>query len=123
MVTVGLGTPVASGLTVGCVVFLELAATVFGAWMERMVVFFCREKGLGASRGLGARPGLGFEVPPLWETSTELSITESLSSSRSHTGGGGKEAGRSYKRRNVPQFSVLVSPAELLSQRPEDRTY
>lgn len=76
--TVGLGTPAASGFPVGCVVFLAVAATVFGAWMERMVVFFCREKGLGASRGLGARVGLGFEVPPVWETSTELSIIESL---------------------------------------------
>ena len=75
--TVGLGGPLASGFPVGCVVNFGLW-TVFGAWMERMVVFFCREKGLGVSRGLGARDGFGFEMPPVWETSTELSITESL---------------------------------------------
>lgn len=81
---VGLGTPAASGFPPCCAAAaaLEAAVTVFGAWMERMVVFFCREKGLGASRGLGARPGLGLEGPPAWGTSTELSMTESLKEER-----------------------------------------
>ena len=54
--------------------------------MERMEVFFCREKGLGASRGLETRLGFGFEV---WEVSMERSITESLKAE--------EERGRLYK--------------------------
>lgn len=61
---------------------LELAATVFGAWMERMVVLLCREKGLGASRGFGPRAGLGLDMPAIWEASTEHSISESLKEDR-----------------------------------------
>lgn len=69
-----MGTRAASYFPVWFVVDLTVVVAVFGAWMERMVVFFCREKGLGVSRGLGARVGL--EAHPVWEVSTELSITE-----------------------------------------------
>lgn len=61
---------------------MEVAATVFGAWMERMVVLLCREKGLGASRGLGPRAGFGLDMPAIWEASTEHSISESLKEDR-----------------------------------------
>lgn len=50
--------------------------------MERMVLFFCREKGLGASRGLVPRDGLGVKALPGREASTELSITQSLKEER-----------------------------------------
>lgn len=62
-------------LSVRCVVVPEATPAAFGALMERMVVFFCREKGLGVSRGLGGTDGLG---APIWDTSKGLSITESL---------------------------------------------
>lgn len=75
---VGLGTTGASDFPLCCAVVLEVTVTVFGARMERMVVFFCGEKGFGVSRGLVAGAGLGFVMPPVWEASTELSITVSL---------------------------------------------
>lgn len=81
--TVGLGTAVAFPL--GSAALLEVAATAFGALMERMVVLLCREKGLGASRGLGPGGGLGLDTPAIWETSTEHSISESLKEDK--TGG------------------------------------
>lgn len=77
-VAVGLGAGEAAGSAVG----LEAAAGDFGAWMERMVVLLCREKGLGASRGLGPRAGLGFDMAAIWEDSTEHSISESLREDR-----------------------------------------
>lgn len=66
---VGLGTLVALDFPACCGIVLDVAVTVFGALMERKVVFFCSEKGFGVSRGFGARVGL---------PSMELSIAESL---------------------------------------------
>lgn len=60
----------------------DAGGAVFGAWMERMVVLLCREKGLGARRGLGPRAGLGLDMPAIWEASTEHSISESLKEDR-----------------------------------------
>lgn len=76
-----------AGEGAGGAAVLEAAATVFGAWMERMVVLLCREKGLGASRGLGPRAGLGLDMPAIWEASTEHSISESLREDRTRQGG------------------------------------
>lgn len=73
---VSLGTVVTAACSVWSI--FDLAGKVFGAWIERKVVFFCREKGLGVSRGLRAKTGLGFEGPSIWEVSTELSMAESL---------------------------------------------
>lgn len=73
----GLGTVVSSAFPL-----CDVAVADFGAWMERMVVFVCRLKGLGASRGLGARAGLGFDTSVVWEASTELSIIDSLEGKR-----------------------------------------
>ena len=71
---VGVGETVAAEFRLCCAVALEAALINFGAWMWRMEVFFCLEKGFGARRGLGANDGLGL----VWETSMELSMSESL---------------------------------------------
>lgn len=57
--------------------------SVFGARMERRVVFLCSEKGLGGRRGLG--PGAGLTPAPLaWPTSPEaMSIRAAMPSLRS----------------------------------------
>lgn len=67
---VGLGAGEGSG---GAAV-LEAAGTIFGAWIERMEVLLCREKGLGASRGFGPKAGLDVDMPAIWEALTEHSI-------------------------------------------------
>lgn len=75
MDAVDLGTPGASGFA-GCFTGgFGVVLTDVGAWMERIVVFFWREKGLGVIRGFGARGGLGFTGRPV---SMEVSITEFL---------------------------------------------
>lgn len=101
MLRVALGTAEASDFPGWCVDDLE-DIMVFGALMERMVAFFCRENGLGARRGLGAivdlfHAALELPLPPVWVSSTR----DAMSSL-----GGGDRRERNQRRRGEEENTL-----------------